>query len=54
MDHIMHAVDKHKAAVAHANTEIYRRFKVRGPFEPGTYYHGEWLKEYDRAMTEIQ
>lgn len=49
----MHMVDNYKAAVKHANTEIFRRFGLQGPYKVGTVEHSEWLKEFDRAFKEI-
>jgi len=49
----MYPTEAYKEAVRHANTEIFRRFNIRGPYTPGTNEHAEWLKEFDRAFKEL-
>lgn len=43
-------VDDHVRAVAYANRETVRRFRIYGPYEVGTKEHAFWLSQYDGYM----
>ena len=46
----MHPVDAYQEAVRQANTEVFRRFALRGPYRNGTKEHAVWLDEFDRVF----